>query len=500
MIFPALMPKMLDGYLNEKTFQSLFERLLKDPTMLLLFFETAAADETWCDRNPADVKQMVEWLNTQLLHRSLPLSFAPRAAKALREHHNILETHLPSDINIVLADAEVSANSLLLSANSSHFRERVERECRDRNTSQLLMKNITEAQFRPFITYARTGEIPWLYTASENELIEILRHAQDWKFAEVSEEAQRHLRKYLSKEQAMVYLCQSLKERWPIVAQAAIDIVNVNESGYSFILVADNALGLVVERVTEALGVVVAPLKEWITDLTCKDRVSGDLSVMTLASKLHRLNHVDLSGTASTPIFLDRLPTRIESLTLAECPWLSRDTIQKIAASYPQLETLSLASNSHLPSTFWSSLIPCKGVKNLDISGCYQIEDNDFIIALKSFQALDKLLIDRCTNVTDKGFSELARRGRRLVTLGISRCRITDRALIELAVNCSGLSSIDLSECRDITEKGIFEFVRNAKELQKINLERTHISQDYLDKIVKLRPNLAHVSGSGLIV
>lgn len=474
---------MLDGYVAETTFKSLFERLQKDPAHLLLFFETAASDETWCDRHPEEVKEMISWLNSQMRHRSLPHSFAVRAASALRAHYQVLEPYVPLDITLVLSDGEVSVNSLVLCANSSYFRERVERECRDRDTSKMRLSGVDQGRFNPFYSYIRTGEISGLATSSESELIELLHLGQDWKFEAVIAETQRNMLKYVSKERALPFLLQALKERWPLVALSAIEILNVNQDGYSLYLAEDTSLGFSIKFVTEACKAMLASLADWIASLTCGKGTVDDLNVASMAKNLKFLKHLDLSGTGALPLYLDRLPTDIQSITLRECPWLTREAAQKIATAYPQIEELSLEGNSHLDSAFWSILIQFKGVKRLNIAGCYQMDDADFTIAIKSCQLLEVLHADSCTGVGDKGFGELARRGRRLVTLSLSNCRITDRGIAELSVGCPILAFLDLSYCRDITEKGVLVVVKNAKQLHVLDIDHVLISQIYFDKI-----------------
>lgn len=490
MLFPALMPSALDEYLHEENFDALYTKLLKNPSHLILFFETAADDETWSEKNPEAITKMIEWLQTQSLQRGIPHPFVVRAAEALRKHQHILETFLPFDITIVLSNGEVSISSLLLCANSSYFRERVERECRDRDANKLLLTNVHESRFQPFMDYFRKGELPNLPTASENEVLDILRHAKEWKIEPIIVEAQKCLRKYVTRDQALSYLQQSLKERWPLVSQVTIDILNVNENGYSFYLVGDHALGFQLQVYSEAATEILETLHSWITSLTCGDGTVDDVGVLSITKKLDRLTHIDLSRTSTFPVYLDRLPKTIEEFTLVECPWVNREMIQKIAGWYPGMSTLSLANNTHILSSFWSVLIFCKELKNLDISGCYQIGDMEFSIALKSLQLLQVLNIGRCSNITDMGFAELSRRGRRLVTLSLTRTKIRDRALVELALGCLTLADLNLSYCREISEKGILELVKNSRELQHLNLEHTEVSRGFLEKIRGIKPLL----------
>jgi len=93
------------------------------------------------------------------------------------------------------------------------------------------------------------------------------------------------------------------------------------------------------------------------------------------------------------------------------------------------------------------------------------------IVSSGKFPRLTSINLFRCSNITNAGVIEIARRCPQLTSLNLSHCdNITDVSVIGISIGCQQLKSINLSGCRNITDTSVIEITKGCPQLTSINL------------------------------
>ena len=484
------MPKDLSYVETADSEEALFTLLVKKPVDLILFFETAGDDETWSDVHEVFMRRALDWLTLQTYHDKLDKPYAVRIAKTVWKHHHVLKPYVQDNLVIKLKDAEVPFNGLLLSAASDNFKQIIIKECRDKNGHTLTFSQIDRSAFLPIESFINTGEVPQLPTMGQEELIALIRRAQAWGLDELSKQCEQMLGKYLTHENILPMLNQAKREQWFYFAGRCADFFNQHNWGFRIETVSLDRLAFEFFDFQEEALRYFAHLKSLITDIICQGELNENSHFGPILKQCPGLISLDISRSPEFNRQLLDIPRSLQALTIMECAWTSRDTFKQLLGICPELKQINLSNNVHLNFSAWGELAKFKQLKNLSLDLCHQIPDADLGIILKGCGNLTTLSLSKCIKIGEKGFLELAKSLPRLTHLNLHRCSVTDNALVEIASRCRNLSVLDISACGELTEKGMVAFVRNAASLQELNLNRCRITSTAIDEIKRLSPLL----------
>ncbi|CAM9831609.1 unnamed protein product, partial [Phaeothamnion confervicola] len=180
----------------------------------------------------------------------------------------------------------------------------------------------------------------------------------------------------------------------------------------------------------------------------CVKRCSsvGDYAVAAVAAGCPRLRRLDLElciavgdgGLAA----LGRHSARLSELVLCHCQRISDHGLAALARGCPALRMLDLTA-SYLV-TFDApapdaTLMPLSGLLALDVRDSSRVGDEELgaIACCAPNLLIQRLGVEGCPRITDRGLAALARGGRDLRTLGLNDLRhITDRGVAALASKC----------------------------------------------------------------
>src|ERR1700722_121192 len=137
MLMPALLSEKLRYCERAESETALFNLLVKHPPDLILFLESACADETWAESNFEFVNKALEWAHQQFFQDTLMMEFAQRLARVLRKHHSVAKTHLPLNATLELKDKNLPINTLLYGSSSHYLKDLIRLECRDRKSDEI---------------------------------------------------------------------------------------------------------------------------------------------------------------------------------------------------------------------------------------------------------------------------------------------------------------------------------------------------------------------------
>ena len=215
-------------------------------------------------------------------------------------------------------------------------------------------------------------------------------------------------------------------------------------------------------------------VKSLITHLIFGGALTADPVFSKVIRECPRLSGVDLSRSLIRSDRLSDLPSHLEELDISHCPWLTVETLRDIFRFCPYLEKLSLGSNAQLTFSAWPELRKLTGLKALDISRSHQIGDQEIRLIVQSCPGLAELSMEDCPKMTDQSFFDLPKTLPSLYSLNIAHCTFSDSPLIEYALHCTNLTILNISNCSNITDKGIMEFIRLRPTLRSLKVTHTN--------------------------
>ena len=112
-------------------------------------------------------------------------------------------------------------------------------------------------------------------------------------------------------------------------------------------------------------------------------------------------------------------------------------------------------------------------LKDVDINGLQEESDQNQkkMLVWDGCRELELIDLTSCRNISDKFVSVLADGCGQLQSINLSGClNITDTGLSALGHGCRQLRSINLTDCKSITKKGLSALGRGCSKLQTINL------------------------------
>lgn len=148
-----------------------------------------------------------------------------------------------------------------------------------------------------------------------------------------------------------------------------------------------------------------------------------------------------------------------------------------------QLEYLDLSSIQWMDEEIIKiSASYCPQLQHLNLANS-KIRDNDLIIIAQGFPELQSLDLSECENITDKGIESIAQGCPLLRDLKFRNLDITNHAIRALAENCSQLTNLDLYECTRITDGALNALIEACPKLINLELGGCSSTKNYVHEI-----------------
>lgn len=491
MMQPSFLPKELKGYADPAidSEEKLFKKLVAVPADLLSYFEVACDDEMWVNSHTDFMGKAVEWFTLQSFNDKLTAEYARRAADALRRHFRYLGKFVHSNKRVKLSDKEYTLNTLLITTISEPIKQGYLR-CRERQEESLVLSELSSKEFVLLYEYATNGTLVNLWKQGLKELRATLDLAVGYDIVGLVKEAEEMMCKWVTAENALELLKTSITKGWLIVKEKAIEVINKMAWGFSLSSPYPEGILTTFHNFTTITVEHYANVLQLTTEIACAGNWVNDSAFSKVVRETPHLRGVELSHTpAWSPYFADT-PPGVVKLDLSYCEWLNNEYLETLSKSCPKIEELNLESDNQLDFSSWGSLLKFKKLKKLNLTRCQRISNDDLKIILQACPSLLVLNLTECTKIRDEGFFEIAHSNKGIVKLNLTRTHISDTALVEIGAGCTGLLSIVLSRCNDLTEKGVVAFVKAAHTLEELDITDLHYATPVTEAAKKLRPRL----------
>ena len=179
--------------------------------------------------------------------------------------------------------------------------------------------------------------------------------------------------------------------------------------------------------------------------------------------------------------------SNLEHLNLQGCTGATDATLLAIAQC-PYLKFLSIPGGEFSSNGFLRLADGCPLLEEVTFSYQRLLTDDALQSIAANCSGLRSIRLNHCVNISDTGVSALsACRSLELITL--DHCSITDASLLALA-NIPGLRSVNVSNCLAVTDTGVRALVRGCALLHIEIQYNTNITDGLLFSIEKNCPNI----------
>lgn len=495
MLLPDGLSSHLGKYAAVKDEKVLLELLKKHHSDAVEFFVAACDDETWCERFPGMITNLIRWMTEELLMGDMDRNLAQRAARKIQSHYFVLQPDIAPNLICHLHDKSHAINSFQFQALSLPFFYLIRKECRDKKQHMLEIKALTLKEFEVLEEFIHTGDSLILWQVPVAEVPKILKLALKWGLPELASKCERIFLRDLTDDNVFDMLAMSFSFPLEKLKAGCLDLINTWISGVHVSIRDGRHFSCELTEATEVSLSLFNKLTPYLTEWVCGSHVIEDPDAMAVAAIAPRLTALDLVKTRQfNADLLKQIAPKIRELNLAGCAWLTDASFKQIVQLFPLLESLNLGSTVQLSAAAWAELVKLRTLRALFLSRCSNLSDADLQLILNAGRNLEELDLSECHQISDHGFHILATSKRPLSYLNLGRSQLSDTTLLELAFKLPTLTKLDLTRCQDISEEAILEAIRLATALRSINLAQTSISEPALQELRQNRPILEVIS------
>lgn len=113
-------------------------------------------------------------------------------------------------------------------------------------------------------------------------------------------------------------------------------------------------------------------------------------------------------------------------------------------------------------------------VKRLNLSALTDVSDGT-VMPFTNCKRIERLTLTNCSQLTDKGVSDLVEGNRHLQALDVSELRsLTDHTLYTIARNCSRLQGLNITGCLKVTDESLIMVSQNCRQIKRVRHHNHH--------------------------
>ena len=187
----------------------------------------------------------------------------------------------------------------------------------------------------------------------------------------------------------------------------------------------------------------------------------------------------------------------IEDLCLQDCQKLTDESLNHLSQGLKSLKSLNLSFCVSITDTGLKSLSRLDSLRSVNLRSCDNVSDIGiaFLSEKENGSGLETLDVSFCANVTNMGLKHISTGFSMLKCLSMTTCSINDEGLKKMSKNLANLEELNIGQCVSITDDGLKSVCENMKGLKAIDLYGcTKVSSKTLEKIKKSIPTLKHLN------
>lgn len=161
---------------------------------------------------------------------------------------------------------------------------------------------------------------------------------------------------------------------------------------------------------------------------------------------------------------------RVNRLILRDCHWVSRISIDYHCQFQGKQAGMSLQNLPavNIVSPTPTSVIAMFKLQEVDLTGCWELDDNTVVKLIVSFPILSVIRLGNIYSLTDLTLRALATHTRNLAELDIRGCwRTTDLGISLVGEYCRNLAILAVHDCRDITEQSLSRLRQSGVKIDR---------------------------------
>lgn len=245
----------------------------------------------------------------------------------------------------------------------------------------------------------------------------------------------------------------------------------------------DHEIGFYFHEFTYRIVEIFETFKKIISYIKVAGKHSLDSKFKDVLKMVNSLKGLDLSDSIAFSPYFYEIPKGVKQVLLKRVSWLTQEEMKRFLECIKGVEYLSLAFNNEIDFKSFGELSHLNTLEGLDLTGCYQIEDEWLKMILSAVRGLSKLSIASCSKIREEGFHSLAAMTGRLECIDLSNTRIDDGSLIEILYRNKDIQVVLIDHVEGITEFGIKQILKMPSKLKVLSLKESDLNVNFLKEI-----------------
>ena len=179
--------------------------------------------------------------------------------------------------------------------------------------------------------------------------------------------------------------------------------------------------------------------------------------------------------------------TDLEYLGLQDCQRLSDEALKHIAEGLTKLKSINLSLCLGISDGGLKYLAKMSTLEELNLRSCDNITDVGVSYLAEGGSKVRSLDVAFCDKVGDSALQHISQGLFGLRSLSLSACPVSDEGIVKIAGVLAELETLNIGQCRRITDKGLKAVADSLRQLKCIDLYGcTNISRSCVDGLMSL--------------
>ena len=218
-------------------------------------------------------------------------------------------------------------------------------------------------------------------------------------------------------------------------------------------------------------------------------------------SELLQVLKISTIATDEILVAVAEMCPNLQWLEIAFSMGVTDNGVIAVARGCVHLELFNALSCSLITDKSIEQLAVHCRLNRIYLAECSLLTDLSFQrLAAANREMLEELVISGCEHVTDKTFESLIK-AKKLPCMWKLWCGytgITDFGLLECVLHFSGMTSVLLDDCFDLTDESITRLIKVCKFLRTLSMQNLDLSDKTVDAIAMCAYSLEHLNVIGI--